>query len=199
MIVTTSLSVVCTNQVDVTPIPTNSCSLRSAGGAYQPPSLHSRASVDNAYLDAAGMPAGTPAGGSPSAAATPGAADASTPAPGLSQPAADSDGFSQPECRSVWLQAAHYATLRGFVRQHLLQRLLAAVVVLEWPLTIARRLSIPLLEQVCFTSAVMKCMLSRHIPTHGWRTTLASHNKTNPHCAMPPTRIHFCMRQGCAA
>ncbi len=50
--------------------------------------------------------------------------------------------------RSVWLRAAHHATIRGLVEQHLLQRLLAAVETLEWPLTIARRASIPLLEQV---------------------------------------------------
>jgi hypothetical protein len=49
---------------------------------------------------------------------------------------------------SSWLQAAHYATLRGFVEQHLLQRMLVAITVLEWPLTIARRGTIPLLEQV---------------------------------------------------
>lgn len=46
------------------------------------------------------------------------------------------------------MQAAHYANLRGFVQNVLLQRLLLAVEVMEWPLTIARRATIPLLEQV---------------------------------------------------
>lgn len=63
---------------------------------------------------------------------------------------ASSSGRSLRRTQSVWLQAAHYATLRGFVEQHLLQRLLTAITVLEWPLTIARRGTIPLLEQVLY-------------------------------------------------
>lgn len=45
-------------------------------------------------------------------------------------------------------QAAHYADLRGFVEQVVLQRLLTVVKTVEWPLTIARRATTPLLEQV---------------------------------------------------
>ena len=45
-------------------------------------------------------------------------------------------------------QAAHYADLRGVVEQVVLQRLLTAIKTVEWPLTIARRATTPLLEQV---------------------------------------------------
>lgn len=106
--------------------------------------------MDNSYLEQAGAHVASPAaGGSSPAAAQAGEEGAGASEPVLSQPMAEC--FSQPECRNVWLQAAHYATLRGFVQQHLLQRLLAAVVLVEWPLTIARRLTIPLLEQVQIT------------------------------------------------
>ena len=132
--------------------------LAGEGSGYRPPRLHSRASVDNAYLDTAleGPPA--PASGVaaqqmtdavsphiPAAATDPLAAEGGNSGSG-------SGGASGRCARRLsersWLQAAHYATLRGFVEQHLLQRMLVAVSVLEWPLTVARRGTIPLLEQV---------------------------------------------------
>lgn len=81
----------------------------------------------------------------PQIPATPAESPVSAPGDGVG---GGGSGRGLQRTQSIWLQAAHYATLRGFVEQHLLQRLLAAITVLEWPLTIARRGTIPLLEQV---------------------------------------------------
>lgn len=147
------------------------------GAAYRPPGLRTRASVDNCFLESAiDAPAAASAGATanqrsaapsaPSAAAPADAAatwladdaaavtPAAAPQPAELPPTECSGGGSGSSDRvlrrsaSRWLQAAHSGSLRMFVEQQLLQRVLTAITVLEWPLTIARRATIPLLEQV---------------------------------------------------
>ena len=137
---------------------THLSAIAGGGSGYRPPRLHSRASVDNAYLDTALEGPAVPASGVPAQqavdAVSPNIPAASTdPLAAGGGNSGDRSGGASGSCarrlsERSWLQAAHYATLRGFVEQHLLQRMLAAVSVLEWPLTVARRGTIPLLEQV---------------------------------------------------
>lgn len=71
----------------------------------------------------------------------------------------------------MWLKAAHNGSIRVFVEQQLLQRVLTAITVLEWPLTVARRATIPLLEQV-------------------WGIHILLTRERGVQCTSAPTRCH---------